>query len=84
MRVYALYDELTGFQERLTIFHNDMEAVRNFTALVNDPNTQLNLWSGDYSIWYLGEIDNKTGEMRQEKPQMLVRGNSVKRKEEEK
>lgn len=83
MRVYGLYDELTGFQEQLTTFHNDQEAVRNFAALVNDQRSQLNLWHGDYSIWFLGEIEKGTGIMKQEKPQLLIRGSSVYKKQEE-
>lgn len=84
MKLYGLKDELTGFQENILIFANDDAAARSFAAVINDPGNQMSLWYKDYSIWYLGEVNKTTGEIHQEtiEPRLIVRGESVKRKEE--
>ncbi|UPW41117.1 nonstructural protein [Sigmofec virus UA08Rod_5492] len=84
MRIYALYDELTGYQEHLTVMHNDAEALRNSAAPVHDPGSAVSLWHGDYSIWYIGDLDKKTGMITQDKPTLLARGSSLHKEKESK
>nr|AVQ10278.1 nonstructural protein [Gokushovirinae environmental samples] len=54
------------------------EAMRNFTDLVNDPQSkQLHNHAADFELWIIGELDDQTGIITS-KPERLARGTDVK------
>lgn len=79
MILYAIKDELTGFQEQIMIFANDEEAKRNFVTLAKDNTNRIGLWKNDFSIWRIGKMEKGTGEIKQEKnePELVIRGSSI-------
>lgn len=55
------------------------EAERDFTTLVNDPQSQVSKFPEDYDLWYLGVYDDLTGKFSAEaSPQHVVKAVTVK------
>lgn len=46
-------------------------AERSFKEACQDPQTSLSKNKEDFSLWYLGEFDQKTGTIRPENPQLI-------------
>lgn len=60
--VYAIKDELTGYQDPM-FFRNDEEATRMFTILVNTKGSLMNESPLDYSMWKIGGYDTEMGDI---------------------
>lgn len=60
-KIFAIFDKkaLTYFNP--FYYHNKALALRGFGEIVNDPKTPLNKYPADFSIWSIGEWDEKTG-----------------------
>lgn len=86
MILYAVKDELTGYQEQIMTFANDEDAKRNFIALAKDKSNRIGYWKNDFSIWRIGEMEKKTGKLKQEKnePELILRGSSIITEEDKK
>lgn len=81
-RIYAIKDDVTGFNSPLTIFANDQEALRVFLGEVENPESMLNKWQKDFSLWLVGERDTVTGRLVELEPELIMRAeNYVKRSE---
>lgn len=59
--LYSIYDRKTEQFSDVISEVNDESAIRMFTMLVNDPKTTFYNWSEDYSLFYLGSLDNLSG-----------------------
>lgn len=76
MEVYAIKDRLTGFLSPV-IENNENVAIRMFTELVNDPNTNIHRTPRDYDLYHLGKFDTETGAISGSAPRLLVSGSEV-------
>ena len=65
MRIYSVYDEkMDGFGIPM-FFHSDGVAIRSFSDEVNRraPDNNLNRHPDDFSLFFLGIFNDKTGEI---------------------
>jgi hypothetical protein len=88
-RHYAIHDLKAGYFFNSLVFQNDADAIRWFTTQVNGDKKE-NLISrnpGDFMLFYMFDIDDKTGMVgkwnpaenkleKQEAPKELIMGNS--------
>lgn len=66
------------FQPAAHVVRARGEALRNFTDVVNDPQSKhLHNHPQDFELWILGELDDQTGEISGN-PERLARGIDVK------
>ncbi|QCQ85112.1 nonstructural protein [Blackfly microvirus SF02] len=57
-------------------------ATRNFTDLVNDPQTQVNKYPDDFTLFELGEFEDSTGKISSENgPQSVINAMAVLRED---
>lgn len=61
LRVYAVYDSAVGAFLQPFMARADAEASRNFLAAVQN-NPAFNANHKDYSLWFLSEFNDATGE----------------------
>lgn len=76
MKIYAIKDEVTGFQPELMVFHNEEEAKRVFGEAATDERSRICKWAKDFSLWEIGMIDRKTGHLTEKEPSLVVRADS--------
>lgn len=53
------------------------EAVRSFTAAVQDDKHQFSQHRADYSLWVLAEFDDSTGELVPYKPERVIGADEI-------
>lgn len=75
--IYEIKDDVTGFDGSLILLENDEEAKRVLALEVNNPESLMNKWHKDYSIWAAGERDRITGEIKPEQPRLVARATSL-------
>lgn len=56
--MYAIYDSKAEIYTTPMHFRNDAEALRQFSQEANNPESKLNKFSQDYSLFLLGEYDD--------------------------
>lgn len=79
MNIYAVKDEIIGFNGAIMTARNDEEVTRWFSAVINDKEeNNMSKWYKDYSVWGIGKLDRVTGEVMTEAPRLICRGDSVK------
>lgn len=61
MRLYSIYDAKAEQFSPPQIYHNDMLALRAFEGIVNDDKMLFKKYPEDFSIYYIGNIDDATG-----------------------
>lgn len=59
--VFAVFDGATKAYMQPFFCNTIEEAMRSFRTICNDPSTTLNQYPGDYTLFQLGEYDQKTG-----------------------
>lgn len=74
MKIYSIYDTAAEVYGRPFIQLAHGEALRTFGRLVNDPSTEFHVKPSDFTLFYLGEYDDKTGQIDQHAPQSLGTG----------
>lgn len=62
-QVYAVYDDAVKAFNTPLFFRAAGEALRSFTAAVNDEKSQLHVAAKDYAFFRLGEYDDASGTM---------------------
>lgn len=77
MRVYAIKDEVVGFTGAIMTAMNDDVVKRNMAIMVNEKGNQMNMWSKDFSAWFIGELDRTEGRLTEMQPQLVCRGNDL-------
>lgn len=76
-KIYEIKDDVTGFDGNLMLLENDEDAMRVLALEVNNPESLINKWHKDYSIWAAGERDRITGEIKPEQPRLVARATSL-------
>lgn len=76
-KIYEIKDDVTGFDGNLMLLENDEDAKRVMALEVNNPDSVINKWHKDYSIWAAGERDRVTGEIKPEQPRLVARATSL-------
>lgn len=80
MRLYAIKDEVVGFNGSIMVMQNDEQMIRAMSAAVNaGDGNQMSMWAKDFSAWEVGDIDKVTGHIEPREPRLVCRGNSLKR-----
>jgi len=59
--VFSIYDSKSHIYEKPFYMNHRMEALRAFESTVNDPNTSINKWPEDFTLFELGTYENITG-----------------------
>jgi len=71
VQLYAIFDTCSGIYEK-PFFHNADDAVkREFQDVVNEKDHAINKHPEHYSLWRLGNFDNNTGKVIDEKNECL-------------
>ena len=60
MRVFSVYDSKAEAYGAPVFFKTKGEAIRGFTDIVNDGNSMLSKYPGDYTLFELGSFDEET------------------------
>lgn len=76
-KIYEIKDDVTGFDGSLMLLENDEDATRVLALEVNNPESLMNKWHKDYSIWAVGKRDRTTGEIEPEQPRLVARATSL-------
>lgn len=61
INVYAVKDDVSGSYNQPFLMVNDQIAVRGFKTLAEDTSTDIGKYPTDFSLYRLGEYDEKTG-----------------------
>jgi hypothetical protein len=61
MKIFSIYDSKADAYATPFFFKRDGEAIRAFTQLANDNNSQVGKFPSDYTLFELGEYDETTG-----------------------
>lgn len=82
MRLYSVYDRIAEGYANPMVMQNDGTALRSFRDEINRPNQESNLYmhADDYELWYIGEMNTKTGEITSIK-ELIVTGASCKERD---
>lgn len=83
-QLYAIKDDVTGFNSPIMIMANDEEAKRIFLTEVENPESQLHKWQKDFSLWQIGERDTVDGRLTEQEPRLIIRAEAYIKKAERK
>lgn len=72
--VYAIRDLTTGEYLGLTQHQNNEVAKRTFESALMQPGTVMNTHGDQFTLEKLGEFDTKTGELKELKVEIVMRG----------
>lgn len=71
MNAYSIYDSKTNAFSTPFFTVNNATALRSFSDLANDPNSQIAKHAEDFSLHYIGSFNDDTGELIPDKPTNL-------------
>lgn len=74
MNVYSVYDEKALVYGFPTCFSTDGLALRSFSDLVSNPNSNVNKYPSDFKLYRIGEFNDASGEMTSITPVFLAVG----------
>lgn len=77
MYIYSLRDEMAGYGE-LIKFPSDEFRKRAFETELANPESMINHYRKDYSIWRIGEFDTAKGEFINLEKYLIARGEQYK------
>lgn len=78
IKLFAIRDNKAMVFDKFFFAKNEVDATRIITRLVND-DTQLSMFSNDYDLYRVAEIDHDTGIPKvEEQPVFLMGVNSLK------
>ena len=63
VRLYSIYDRVAHIYADPFVSVNDATAARSFTLAQSSPDTMLFASPQDYQLWYIGSLDNNSGEL---------------------
>lgn len=63
IRLYSIYDRVARVYADPFVSINDATAARTFTFALSNPDTLRFTASEDYQLWFLGSLDNASGEL---------------------
>ena len=75
--ICSIYDSATEAYMRPFIAQSKGQAVRMFTDLVKDPQTDIAKHPEDYSLFEIGNFNDNTAEVTNNTPQCIVRAHEI-------
>ena len=63
IRLYSVYDRVACLYADPFSSPNDATAARAFTIAQSNPESMLYASPQDYQLWYIGSLDNNSGEL---------------------
>lgn len=63
IRLYSVYDRVARVYAEPFVSVNDATAARAFNLASSSPDNMLYAAPQDYQLWYLGALDNNSGEL---------------------
>lgn len=76
--MYAIKDELTGFDKGIYLFKNDEEAQRALMLMKKEPTSMIAMSPKDYAIYRLGTYNLEKGYITSEvEPVLILRAESI-------
>lgn len=63
IRLYSIFDRVARVYADPFVSINDATAARSFTLAQSSPDTMLYASPADYQLWYIGSLDNNSGEL---------------------
>lgn len=63
IRLYSIYDRVASVYAEPFVSVNDATAARSFMLAQSSPDTMLSVSPQDYQLWYIGSLDNTSGEL---------------------
>ena len=63
IRLYSVYDRVAQVYAEPFSAVNDATALRSFTIAQSTPESMLYASPADFQLWYLGSMDNSSGEL---------------------
>lgn len=76
-RLYAVYDSKGGSYTIPFFDHAEGRALRTFKDCCNDPEHQFGKHPEDYTLFDVGQYDDDTGEITQDKIHSLATGHTL-------
>ena len=77
-KIYSIYDVKAEFYSTPWYSDNDETAQREFMRVVQDPQSAINAFPADYSLFFIGEFYSDTGHINVESvPEFILDGASV-------
>lgn len=67
LKVFSIRDTAAEAYNQPFFMLTQAEAIRIFTNMANDPESNISKHSSDYHLYYLGTYDNQTGYFSQDK-----------------
>lgn len=71
MNIYSIYDSKTKAFSTPFFTVNNATALRSFSDLANDNNSQVSIHAEDFSLHLIGSFDEETGVVTPETPTNL-------------
>lgn len=71
-QTYAIYDAVADIYTLPLMLNNDNEAKRVFNDACLNDDLPMGAHKADYSIWHIGEYDDKTGVITSITPHTLI------------
>lgn len=62
-RLYSVYDRVARVYAEPFVSVNDATAARSFTIAQSNPESMLFVSPQDYQLWYIGSMDNTSGDI---------------------
>ena len=78
--MYSVYDEKACAYATPFFMSTDGQAIRAFGDAVMEGKSQLAVHPEDFGLYYVGEYDDKTGQVISVVPKFLCRGSEFKNK----
>lgn len=63
VRLYSVFDRVACLYADPFVSVNDATAARSFTLASSSPESMLYASPQDYQLWYLGSLDNTSGDI---------------------
>ena len=61
LRLYSIYDSKAEQFSPPQVYHNDLLALRAFEGIVNDDKMFIKKYPEDFSLYYVGNLDDSDG-----------------------
>jgi len=63
MKIYSIYDSKAEAYLQPFFSPNNAVAIRNFQNVLQDPNSNINRWPEDFTLFAIGTWDEDTGQI---------------------
>ena len=63
VRLYSVFDRVSCVFDHPLVCSNDAAAARAFNITQSTPDTLLYASPADFQLWYLGSMDNRSGDI---------------------